>query len=397
MWPISHPSELSAPLLIAHDFAYQYGGAERVTQALGEAFPGARVLVIGGDRTVLARMGVADRATSVLPLGWSPRGYRYLAPLCPLLLAGCRADVVVSSSYAFAHHVRARALHVEYCHSPLRQVWVAQRPYEEAAGVLLRLGMKSFAGWLRQMDLRAVARVDRLVASCENVRGRIKRVYGRDAAILYPPVRTDVFFDTGSAREPDLCLVVARLVEPYKAVGSLVRLFSRLPYRLVVVGDGRDAALIRRHAPRNVSFVGALADDELRDWYSRAATLIFPGEDDFGLVPVEAMACGTPVVALDAGGARETVLQDETGVRFQPGQLETALRVALGRDWDHEQIRRHAAQFGKERFIRAIRQLVFEHLGSPVSDSRAATPQLPLTAAPLGRFAERGIGTVVRS
>jgi glycosyltransferase involved in cell wall biosynthesis len=219
----------------------------------------------------------------------------------------------VSSSYAFAHHVRAQGVHVEYCHSPLRQIWIAPGRYEKAVGPTMRLGMNMFDGWLKKMDLEAVAHVDYMVATCENVRARIKAIYGRDAPILYPPVRTDAFFPTSNTRERGLCLTVARLVEPYKAVGLLLRLFSDLPYRLVVVGDGRDATALRQVAPPNVTFIGELPDDELRGWYNRASVVVFPGEDDFGLVPLEAMACGTPVVALDAGGARETVAEGVTG------------------------------------------------------------------------------------
>jgi glycosyltransferase involved in cell wall biosynthesis len=357
-------SEHRHDVLVVHDFAYQYGGAERVTQAISEAFPEAGVLVIGGHEQVLARMGIAERAVSVLPLGRLSRDYRSLSPLFPQLLARCHADVVVSSSYAFAHHVRADGVHVEYCHSPLRQIWVARRHYERAAGPTMRIGMNVFQSWLKRVDLEAVARVDRIVATCENVRARVRAIYGRDAAVLYPPVRTDVFFPTDAQREPGLCLTVARLVEPYKAIRLLLGLFSGLPYRLVVVGDGRDALALRRFAPPNVTFVGELADDQLREWYNRAPLVIFPGEDDFGLVPLEAMACGTPVVALDAGGARETVAQGVTGLRCSPEQMGDALRIVLERDWDRQRIRDHAAHFGKERFISSLRDLVLEQVRS---------------------------------
>lgn len=347
-------------MLIVHDFAYQHGGAERVTAALAEAFPAAEVLVIGGRRSVLVRMGVEDRARVLLGMGRLPDGYRALSPVLPAMLRRQGADVVLSSSYAFAHHVRARETHVEYCHSPLRQIWVKSREYERALGGAMATGLRAFGPFLRRSDLRAVAEVDQIVASCANVSDRIREIYGRRAQIVYPPVTTDSFFPTSAERERGLALLAARLVEPYKAVTETLETFRTLPYRLVVAGDGRDSTKIRASAPANVTFLGELGDDELREWYSRAEVVVFPGEDDFGLVPLEAMCCGTPVVALDAGGARETVVQGVTGIRFRTGGLAQAVQEAMEREWARDRITAHAAAFSKDAFIDAIRVIVAE-------------------------------------
>ena len=350
-------------MLITHDFAFDYGGAERVTEAFARAFPEAELLFVGADRAVLERMGVSDRATTILPLGRFRGRYRSLAPIYPLLAGSRSADVVLSSSYAFAHHVRARDFHLEYCHSPLRQLWVAEDRYRASVGGTMRAGMTLFGGPLRRLDRRAVERVDELVASCENVRARIRSVYAREAAVLHPPVDTAVFRPSGAEREAGLALAVARLVEPYKAVRSLLDVFAQLPYRLVVAGDGRDGAALRASAPPNVEFVGHVGDDELRDWYGRASLVVFPGEDDFGLVPVEAMACGTPVVAADGGGARETVVHGATGLRFRDGGLEQAVRQAMETEWDASAIRLHALAFDTSAFVERIRGLVAARLG----------------------------------
>lgn len=345
-------------MLIVHDFAYHYGGAERVTEAFAEAFPRATVLVIGGSRKTIGRMGLEHRIRSLLPLDRFEASYRLLAPLYPLIASRCDASVVLSSSYAFAHHVRGRLLHVEYCHSPLRQVWIAQEDYRRSSGRAISTGLRVFDPWLKRRDLQAAARVDCMIANSQNVRERIHAIYRREATVLPPPVDTNKFFPAPVIGEPDLALIVARLVEPYKAVRSVLDAFGRLPFRLAIAGEGRDEKALKSLAPRNVAFLGALADDELREWYSRAKILIFPGLDDFGLVPVEAMCCGTPVVALDAGGARETVVDGVTGLRFSPGSLAAAVTDAMTRTWDPARIQAHAQRFSRTEFVPRIREIM---------------------------------------
>lgn len=357
--------------LLVHDFAFEFGGAERVTAALAELVPDAHVLAIGGTRAVFERMGVGDRFDTILPTGKFERSYRSLTPLFPRLVRRTVDETVISSSYAFAHHVRSRASHIEYCHSPIRQLWIAEESYKRALGGRFALALRMFGDRLRRADLAAVADVDTIVASCENVRGRVNRIYGRDAAVVYPPVSLDTFFPEPVERERDLVVLVARLVEPYKQVSSVLETIRTLPLRLAVIGHGRDAAALQAGAPANVTFVGRVEDEELRRWYSRAAVVVFPSEDDFGIVPVEAMACGTPVVALDAGGARETVLHEVTGLRYSdPSRLAGALDEATARDWDRQRIREHATTFGLPAFAEQMRTIL--HGGTPKPSTRTA-------------------------
>jgi glycosyltransferase involved in cell wall biosynthesis len=345
--------------LLVHDFAYEFGGAERVTAALADILPEARVLAIGGKRPVFERMGVADRFETILPTGKFEDSYRSLTPLFPRLVRRTVDELVVSSSYAFAHHVRSTVRHVEYCHSPIRQLWIAEESYKAALGARFALALRLFGSRLRRADLVAVRAVDTMVASCENVRTRVNRIYGRDAVVVHPPVSLDTFYPDAGEREPDLVLLVARLVEPYKQVRSVLDTVAKLPVRLAVIGHGRDAATLQAAAPANVTFVGRVGDQELRRWYSRSGVVVFPSEDDFGIVPVEAMACGTPVVALDAGGARETVIHDVTGLRYpEPKALAGALKDALARAWDRNRIREHASSFGLPAFSARMRKIV---------------------------------------
>jgi len=357
--------------LLVHDFAFEFGGAERVTAALADLVPDAHVLAIGGNRAVFERMGVGDRFETILPTGKFEGSYRSLTPLFPRLVRRTVDEPVISSSYAFAHHVRSRVSHLEYCHSPIRQLWIAEESYKRALGGRFAVALRVFGNRLRRADLEAVADVDTIVASCENVRERVNRIYGRDAAVVHPPVSLDTFYPEPIEREPDLVVLVARLVEPYKQVRSVLETIGTLPLRLAVIGHGRDAATLQAGAPPNVTFVGRVGDDELRRWYSRAALVVFPSEDDFGIVPVEAMACATPVVALDAGGARETVLHEVTGLRYaDPTRLAAALEEAAARGWDRQRIREHASTFGLPAFAEQMRTIL--HQGAPKPSWRTA-------------------------
>lgn len=347
-------------MLIVHDYAYDFGGGERVTAALAVAFPKARVLAVGGMDAVFERMGILGRVDTVLPRGRLEGSYRILAPLMPRAVGRTVDDIVVSSSYAFAHHVRSRTLHVEYCHSPLRQLWIAEDRYLATSGVALRTGMRVFGAYVRRADRAAVSRVDVIVSSCENVRQRVRAVYGRESEVVYPPVSLEAFSPAPVERERDLVVLVGRLVEPYKQVRSALQAFRGRSERLVLVGGGRDAAVLQAAAPPNVTFAGRADDAELRQWYSKASVVLFPSDDDFGIVPVEAMACGTPVIALDAGGARETVIHGVTGLRYrEPASLSATLDTALSMRWDHEAIRRRAFDFDTAVFVERMQRIVW--------------------------------------
>jgi glycosyltransferase involved in cell wall biosynthesis len=297
-------------------------------------------------------MGVAERTETVLPLDRFESTYRSLTPAFPALARRIEAEYVVSSSYAFAHYARGRRLHVEYCHSPLRQIWIQQAAYEGVLPAPMRVALRASAPLLRRLDRSAVGRVDEIVASCVNVRDRIFTAYGRRAPVIYPPVAIGVGSPPRVERERGLAIIVGRIVEPYKRVGEAIEAFRSLPYRLAIIGGGRDAAKLRARAPRNVEFVGELDDAELRRWYARAEVVLFPSEDDFGIVPVEAMSFGTPVVARDAGGARETVVAGSTGILYRPGQIAAAVDAAMNAEWDRGAIREQAARFRPDRFRR---------------------------------------------
>jgi glycosyltransferase involved in cell wall biosynthesis len=251
------------------------------------------------------------------------------------------------------------ALHVCYCYTPMRYIWGQYDEYfgKGRAGLLTRAAMRLVVGSLRRWDVRTASHPRHFVAISENVRTRIRELYGRTADMIYPPVDTSLF--TLSRRDDGYYLIVSALV-PYKAVDVAIEAFNRSGDRLVIVGEGPDAARLRKLAGPHVTFEGWQPDDRLREYYAGCRALIFPGEEDFGIVPVEAMATGKPVLAYARGGALETVIDRadlRTGILF-PGQsvdsLLAGLEVLKRTSFDSERIRAHALTFDRELFKERI-------------------------------------------
>ncbi len=284
-----------------------------------------------------------------------------------------RFDLILSSNHAFAKNVLAPpgALHVCYCHTPMRYAWEEDFLEGEELGGVARLALPLLLGRLRRQDLRGAAGPDVFVANSSHVAARIERYYGRSAEVVHPPV--DVQHYLGVARAPeDFYLAFGRVV-PYKRVDLAVTACARLGVPLKVAGDGRALDAVRAAAPPggSVEFLGRVSERERDQPAGGARALLFPGEEDFGIVPVEAQAAGVPVIAYGVGGAVETVLDGRTGVLFGE-QSATALAAALerfeGLQFDAREAREHAQRFGRERFreemAAAIDRASAEH-GSP--------------------------------
>jgi glycosyltransferase involved in cell wall biosynthesis len=356
-------------VVIAHDFMETYGGAERVTQALAALYPGAPVYAILGRREVAERMGVADRFHSLLPTR-EPllRHYRVLAPGFPRLLDARRlpeADVLLTSSYAFAHRLRTvnDAPQVCYLHSPLRFAWSQTDAYKKtwAPGRLRGAAFGRLARHMRERDLESSRRVSTYITQSDFVADQVRRFYRREAAIVGAPVDCGRF--TRSPRPPkDYFLLCARLVEPYKRISLVVDAFARLPHhRLVIAGDGPELARLRARAGANVELRGHVQDGELVDLMQHCRAAIFPSEDDFGLVPVEVMACGRPVLAFGGGGALRTVRAGVTGEHFQertPDALAAAIEAFDADRYDPAAIRAHALHWESGAFARGVDEIV---------------------------------------
>lgn len=344
----------------------QYGGAERVLEVAHNLFPDAPVFTstywpaaLPSDyRTWDIRVSFLDH----LPV----RNQRWLLPLYPLAFESLNLrgyDRVLSITSAFAHGVQppAGADHVCYCLTPARFLWSYQDYVErERLGRLPRAVLPMFITRLRAWDRRAADRVSRFIAISDAVRDRIARHYQREANVLYPPVDVNRF--AVSENHDSFFLVLGRLV-PYKRNDLAIKAFNELGLPLIVAGDGRDRPRLEALAKPNIRFLGWVSDEERRNLLMCCRALIWPGEEDFGLVPLEANACGRPVIAFAGGGALESTVEGVSGLFFREPTAESLAEAVRAfafsdRRFDSKAIRQHAERFGVRPFKEKLRELV---------------------------------------
>jgi glycosyltransferase involved in cell wall biosynthesis len=353
---------------LVHDWLTGMRGGERVLDHLCRLFPDAVVYTLihvpGRVSPTIERHRIVTSALQRVPR--IERVYRHLLPLYPAAISAMRlepADLVISSSHCVAKSVLAPrgARHLCYCHTPVRYAYDQFDAYfgpdrvGRVPSAILRPVMAAFARW----DQRTSDRPDRYVANSQHVALRIARHYNRRSAVIYPPVDTTYFspgtgLDSGKQAR---ALVVSALV-PYKRVDVAVAACQQVGVPLRIVGQGPEEARLRAMSGRDVTFVGALTDAQVRDEYRTAAMVLLPGEEDFGIVPVEAQACGTPVVALGRGGATETVVHGRTGMLTGEGvpAFADAIRDTLATTWSMEACRAQAERFSVERFVSEMTQ-----------------------------------------
>lgn len=373
-------------IVLAHDSLTQLGGAERVVLGMAEMFPQAPVFVLVADERILLQLPEDVRSrVRTSPLQWVYRvfpKFQYLLPLVPLAVWLTRipaCDVLLSSSSAFAKGFRkpAGATHVDYCHTPTRFLWTDAAYVRQEVPWLVRLPARLFLWWMKQWDLHAVRRVDVFIANSAEVQQRIKTYYHRESEIVYPFVDTEFWQQQGIGYRgkgivspvsastftlhPSPYFLIAGRLHAHKNNDLVVRVCTRLGLPLHVVGTGRDEAHLRSIAGPTVQFLGRVSDEVLRQEYEGARAYIYPQLEDFGLMPVEAAACGTPTIGLDVGGTRETIVPGVTGEWFSQGD-EAALAKLL-QEWDDEKynpevLREHAQKFGKALFIQQLKRIV---------------------------------------
>jgi len=352
-------------VVIVHDWLTGMRGGEKVLESICRLFPTAELLTLVADRSTVSQVITSRpiRPSIVQMLPGATRWYRQYLPVFPLaieLFDLDDVDLVISTSSCAAKAVvpTGRAKHLCYCHSPMRYAWDQFDAYfgpERLGGwksALARRVMARIARW----DRDTAHRVDVFLANSHHVAGRIARYYNREATVLHPPVDTAFFTPDGSPPASNF-LVVSALV-PYKRLEVVVDAATRLGVPLTVVGTGPDESRLRARAGSTVQFLGAVDGPALREQYRRARALLLPGEEDFGIAPVEAMACGRPVIALDRGGATETVVHGVTGLLVPadaPNGFADAMQHFDQASFDPTVIRAHAEQFGVDRFERALR------------------------------------------
>lgn len=366
---------------LVHYWLVAHRGGERVVEALGEIFPQADIftLVYDPERTTaeIRRHRIQSSFIQKLPFGRSH--YRAYLPLFPLALEHFDLrgyDLVISSESGPAKGVLPdpETCHICYCHTPMRYLWNLYHDYRARAGPLTRLAMPFFAHYLRQWDLASASRVDYFVANSCNTARRVRRYFARESRVIYPPV--DVGRFSYSATAGSYYLAVAEMV-PYKRIDLAVEAFNRLGTRLLVVGQGPEFKRWRRLAKPNVEFLGFVEDGALAELYSSCRALIFPGEEDFGITPLEAQACGRPVIAYERGGALETVIgyyregggqvAECTGLLFARQTVDDLVAAVQRFEQIEGQfrpafIRAHAEGFDVSRFKREMGAFIAEKL-----------------------------------
>lgn len=355
--------------LLVHDWLNQHGGAEVVLEMLCDLFPHAPVYTTIVDRRCQPRLAGRDLRPSWMDRlpGIHAHHQRYL-PLFPLDWGSRRlpeAHLVLSNKSGFCHGVRTgKAVHVCYCLTPTRYVWEPEAYLEhERVPPGAKWALKAILPWLRRWDLRAADGVDHFVAISSLVQERIQQSYGRRSTVIFPPTDLERFRPPPVAPE-DHYLVLARLA-PYKRIDLAVQAFNQLGRRLIVVGEGRDRARLQAMAGPTIEFRGRLPQVEVDRLLYSCRALIWPGVEDFGLAPVEAMAAGRPVIARRAGGVLDTLREAETGLFFDaadPAALAQAVLAADHVNWQPERIRTHAERFGTEPFANSLKAFLVEAL-----------------------------------
>lgn len=369
----------SMKVAIVHDWLNQNGGAERVLEVLHAMYPDAPVYtsMYAPDRLPAEYRSWDIRTSFMQRLPLVKAHHQPFLPLYPLAfesfdLSGF--DLVISNSSAFCHGIRTppETLHVNYCLTPPRFLWdnTTYLSQERVPGVA-RMLLPGIISRLRAWDARASQRVDHFVAISRAVRDRIQRYYGRDSEIIYPPVETSAF--APSERVGDFYLVASRLL-PYKRIDLAVQACSQLGLPLVVAGEGRDRRALEALAGPTVRFEGWVSQERLRELYATCKAFLFPGEEDFGIAPLEAQASGRPVIAYAAGGALDTMVDGVTGLFFyepRPESLAETLQRFEQLSFDTAAIRVRAQQFDTEVFKARFTSFVAARLqGHPAAPER---------------------------
>jgi glycosyltransferase involved in cell wall biosynthesis len=356
---------------IIHYWLLSMRGGEKVVEALCKLFPSADIYTLFYNKDaisdVIKRHNIYTSFLQSIP--FSSKIYQSLLPLFPTAIEQFNLtgyDLVISSESGIAKGVltRPETCHICYCHTPMRYAWDLYHDYLNSVGKLKKLFIPIFMNYIRQWDLASSFRVDHFIANSQNVADRIMKHYRRESTVIYPPVSIDDFMI--SDEKGDFYLTVGQLVS-YKKPEIAIETFNKLKKKLVVIGDGPQFKYLNSVAGPTVKLLGRQPFNVIRDHYSRCKAFIFPGEEDFGMTPVEAMASGKPVLAYAKGGALETVIDRKTGMFFND-QSVTGLSELINRfekssdTFEPNTIRDHSKLFNADRFDKEFMEFVNEKL-----------------------------------
>lgn len=350
---------------LCHDWLTGMRGGERVLEILCEGFPGAPIHTLMHNPVAMSDI-INSHQIKTSWLQGIPnitKLYRHLLPLFPPTIGTMKrpdCELLISTSHCVAKSLRTNpnTKHICYCFTPMRYAWTFYDEYfghSRARALAARVMLPILRDW----DKRTASRVDRFIAISKHVQKRINSFYERDADMVYPPVDTERYTpiaDTGG----DFDLIVSALV-PYKRIDLAVQAYGQIGYPLKIVGSGSEGNALKEMAAPNVEFLGWESDERILALYRACRMLIFPGEEDFGIVPVEAQACGRPVVAYAKGGAMETVVDGVSGVFFKEqsvASLTEAIERCADSAWNRDAIRANAERFSTQNFINGMAESI---------------------------------------
>jgi len=354
---------------IIHEWFVNYAGSERVVESFTNIWSDADVFSIvdflNDEQRKIILKGKKAKTSFIQKLPFAKKKHRNYLPLFPVAIEKLdlsEYDIIISSSHAVAKGIKknARQLHITYCHSPMRYAWDQADHYLVGAKGLIA---KLFINYLRKWDLRSASNVDFFIVNSHHIAEKVKRIYNRDTEVIYPPVDVDKF--GMSEHKEDYYLTVSRLV-PYKRNDLIVEAFNAMPdKKLVVIGKGPELKKIKSIAKENIQVMGYQSSEVLKDYLQKAKAFVFAAEEDFGIIVVEAMACGTPVIAWNYAGTSESVVDGKTGILFDKqtkDSIISAVKKFEGSEniFDAKIIREHSKKFSRKKFEDNIRIFVDE-------------------------------------
>jgi len=353
---------------LVHDYLNQMGGAERVVLALHEMFPDAPLYtsIYDPQRVDAAFQSIDIRTSFMQKFPLVKKHHQPFLPFYPFAMERLDLrgyDLVLSSSSAFAKGIitRPETMHICYCHTPMRWCWNYDEYVErEHLGRIPRNILPFFISGLRVWDQTSSMRVDHFIANSPVVADRIRKYYRRNAVVIPPPVEVSRFTFDPTSQPEDYFLIVSRFM-PYKRIDLAIEACNQLQLPLIIIGSGRDEIRLKRLAGPSIRFMGRLSDQEVLYYYAHCRALILPGEEDFGITPLEAQASGRPVIAYAAGGALASIVENVTGTFFHKQSVESLVQVLASFDeqrYDPQTIYNHALEFDLPRFRRRIQQFI---------------------------------------
>jgi glycosyltransferase involved in cell wall biosynthesis len=347
---------------IVHYWIVSMRGGEKVLEVLCELFPEADIFTLVCNYDKISPTIKAHKITTSFLQKWNGvKNYQKMLPLMPMALESfdmSAYDLVISSEAGPAKGIITRpdSVHICYCHSPMRYIWDLYPQYYANAGKLTRFFMGLTSPWLRTWDVTTAQRVDHFIANSDYVGKRIKKFYRRDYNVIYPPVDGARFSISDSPGDVYIC---AGQITPYKKIEIAVEAFTKLGLKLVVLGAGATPKL-KKMAGKTVKFIDKVDDKTMQTYFSTCRALVFPGVEDFGIVPLEVMASGRPVIAFGRGGVLETVIDGRTGYLFKDQSVPSLIAAvekmqATHQDFDPQEIRAHALSFERQHFKEKLR------------------------------------------